>query len=209
MSVSLPTKTALNTQLCTYNKPVSLSPRGIVKNGGSFNGIVGVAITGVPIFAGLSESSKDPFYPTSGSSMKTTVDECFGDANPTSKFYHYLVNSPCIKSSALRSTNSIKICSDSTSCNTAQAKDYLLTDATQSKVPIGIALDGHLIYGPYKASSTVWSGCEVDACNGLQVNGNYGYVTTKFHPYTVGCWGPGNTPTASQDSCTTNARTCP
>jgi hypothetical protein len=79
--VSLTTSSAVNNQLCTWNKPTTLPPRGINKIKGVYNGIVGVAITGAPIYAGISESAMDPWYPSSGSSLKWSVDECLGDAN--------------------------------------------------------------------------------------------------------------------------------
>jgi len=64
--------------------------------------------------------------------------------------------------------------------------------------PVGLAKDGHVIWGPYKetddGSFRLWESCDVDICNGAFVNGSYGYASTLFHPYTVGCWGPGKSP---------------
>lgn len=57
---------------------------------------------------------------------------------------------------------------------------------------IGIARDGHLILGPYKSEGKLWEPCDVDFCNGVLVGGNYYYASTMFHPYTIGCWGPGS-----------------
>lgn len=56
--------------------------------------------------------------------------------------------------------------------------------------PIGIAKDGHILWGPYKDDGTLWSDCDVDFCNGATINGAYGYASTSFFPYTVGCFGP-------------------
>ena len=72
---------------------------------------------------------------------------------------------------------------------------------------IGIAKDGHPIYGPYDDSGNTWTSCNVDVCNGRSFNGYYGYVATTFHPYFVGCWGPGNYPAFSAQ-CSTNTRVC-
>jgi len=67
--------------------------------------------------------------------------------------------------------------------------------------------------GPYKDDGSVWSACEVDACNGAYVDTDddgveeYVYVTTIFHPYTVSCFSRGNWPTFTA-SCTKNPRSC-
>lgn len=36
----------------------------------------------------------------------------------------------------------------------------------------------------------------------------YGYVATVFHPYIVGCWGPGTKASGLSASCSKNARKC-
>jgi hypothetical protein len=77
----------------------------------------------------------------------------------------------------------------------------------QTVTPIGLARDGRVIYGPFKADGTIWQPCDVDVCNGRYFGRQYGYVSTMFHPYFVGCWGPGNFPELSQQ-CTTNPRKC-
>src|SRR6202020_871258 len=69
---------------------------------------------------------------------------------------------------------------------------------------IGVAKDGHVIYGPYLSSNTrVTSG--FDICNGMFYDsiGNYAYFATSTYPYLVGCFGPGNYPSFSPN-CTTN-----
>jgi len=43
-----------------------------------------------------------------------------------------------------------------------------------------------------------YSGCQVDVCNGLKINGVYAYVATLFHPYFMGCYGAGNNPDYNQ-----------
>ena len=74
-------------------------------------------------------------------------------------------------------------------------------------LPIGIAKDGHMIMGPYRGDGTLWQPCDVDACNGLMIGGNYVYVSTLFHPYTVGCWGPSDQGIVA-GACSSNTRTC-
>lgn len=56
----------------------------------------------------------------------------------------------------------------------------------------GIAKDGHIIYGPYNEWGEIWDCDDLDFCNGFfrDDNTSYGYATTTFFPYIVGCWGP-------------------
>jgi len=49
--------------------------------------------------------------------------------------------------------------------------------------------------------------CDVDVCNGLEISGNYMYVSTFFHPYIMGCFGKGTAPELYQQ-CSTNPRLC-
>lgn len=100
------------------------------------------------------------------------------------------------------------MCSNSILCSNLAPKNYFLLGSSNSLKPIGIALDGHIIYGPFKDSTSLWQPCDVDICNGKQINGNYGYVISNFHPYTIGCWGPGDSSSLSQSTCTTNPRSC-
>jgi hypothetical protein len=69
---------------------------------------------------------------------------------------------------------------------------------------IGIAKDGHVIYGPYLSLGLqVTSGFYI--CNGMFYDsiGNYGYFATTTYPYITGCFGPGNYPSFAP-ICTTN-----
>ena len=74
-------------------------------------------------------------------------------------------------------------------------------------MPIGLAKDGHMIMGPYRADGTLWQPCDVDECNGLMIGGNYVYVSTLFHPYTVACWGPSDQGIVA-GVCSSNTKTC-
>lgn len=70
----------------------------------------------------------------------------------------------------------------------------------------GVALDGHVIYGPYNASDELWACDDVDVCNGFWLtDGSYAYAATTFYPYLVGCWGPGPTTKTHIPGCSTNA----
>ena len=56
---------------------------------------------------------------------------------------------------------------------------------------VGVARDGHLVYGLYNLDGVLWSDSELDICNGIFLDdGSYAYVTTATHPSAVGCWGP-------------------
>jgi len=101
-------------------------------------------------------------------------------------------------------------CEDDTACN-ANALSFSATaylDAGwNSQKPIGLIKDGHILWGPYDSTGNLWTGCEIDVCNGLKLDGYYGYVSSMFHPYFWGCFGPGNQPSYNQ-SCSSNPRTC-
>jgi hypothetical protein len=71
----------------------------------------------------------------------------------------------------------------------------------------GLSFDGRPIYSPYYNDGTAYGDCDVDVCNGMEIDGEYAYVATFFHPYIMGCYGPGNNATFSQ-SCSTVPRAC-
>ena len=71
-------------------------------------------------------------------------------------------------------------------------------DNLKSLMVIGIAKDGHLVVGPYDDSQTLLA-CSTDICNGMFLgDGSYVYVSSPYHPYFVGCWGPANSPPIAQ-----------
>ena len=89
-------------------------------------------------------------------------------------------------------------CSESSSCTDtlfASIKSFGGFDAYHKGLQvIGIALDGHAIYGPYNEDHELWTCEDHDICNGRffpEMDNSYAYVTTSTHPYTVGCIGPG------------------
>ena len=48
---------------------------------------------------------------------------------------------------------------------------------------IGIARDGHLIYGPYNNDGEIWHCDDYDSCNGITLaNGSYAYVSPIAEP---------------------------
>lgn len=137
----------------------------------------------------------DPFFPKAWGTNTNTeaerVDMCLGHPQAQG-IYHYHFMPPCIFNAALDDTAGPCL----TGCSN-NLINYGLSGYTTKKTltPIGIAKDGHIIYGPYDSTGKTWVGTEVDICNGKMIDGVYGYVASTFHPYFVGCWGPGNYPT--------------
>ena len=117
--------------------------------------------------------------------------------------------SPCIYDNALRTvaapctSNSYPLCSQ----DPRQHAIAYIPEQLQTKLPIGIAKDGRVIYGPYRTDGVLWQPCDVDVCNGRLESNTYYYVSTLFHPYFVGCWGPGNK-APYRAECSSNTRIC-
>jgi hypothetical protein len=174
--------------------------------------VVGVALNGVLLFTGTSEYGYDAFFPKAYGNMKSPrkveVDVCLGTSS-FSNTYRYYMFSPCIYESPLKSHARPCSSPDYPLCGQDVRNHSLayVPKQLQTVSPIGIAKDGKIIYGPFKADGTIWQPCDVDVCNGRYFGRHYGYVSTMFHPYFVGCWGPGNSPSLSA-SCSTNARQC-
>lgn len=61
----------------------------------------------------------------------------------------------------------------------------------QYRSVLGISKDGRPMYSMYYDNGNEYDPCDLDVCNGLEVNGNYVYVSTLFHPFFMGCYGPG------------------
>lgn len=72
---------------------------------------------------------------------------------------------------------------------------------------LGISKDGRPIYTPLYDDGKTYDDCDVDICNGMMIGGHYAYVSTMFHPYIMGCFGPGSSPTLYQQ-CSANPRLC-
>ena len=98
-------------------------------------------------------------------------------------------------------------CPSNAECNDSITTYGAAYYSDKGVLALGIVKDGHIVYSPYKEDGTLYSYCDVDVCNGLTLGDNYAYVATTFHPYFVGCWGPGNNPNFTQ-SCSTNGRAC-
>ena len=155
---------------------------------------------GVVIYTPDSISNVDPFFPPPGF-QNETVDSCLAHCQ-SAGVYHYHMASGCMLNPP---TGIISSCSATSGCSSNIATYSISTFSSyQAKTVIGLATDGHIIYGPYLSSNTpVTSG--FDACNGMFHDsiGNYGYFATSTYPYLVGCFGPANYPSFGPN-CTTN-----
>jgi len=169
----------------------------------TLNTLAGVSIDNVAIMNPDSANDVDPFYPPN-STYKEHVDTCL--AHPQSAgIYHYHMASGCAVSPP---TGNISSCDTTTACSTDIAS-YALTlfpSSAHTLTVIGIAKDGHVIYGPYLSNGNlITSG--IDICNGMFYDtvGNYAYFATTKFPYITGCFGPGNYPSFGP-SCTINGQ---
>jgi len=162
----------------------------------------GIAINGVVLLNGISAEGVDPLYPaeygmvTDIAQAAEKFDACLAHPNPHGQ-YHYHSLSPCMVDFTVG--DSSEPCEMITTCNDNPfnyAMGSFADDTHDELFPVGIAKDGYIIWGPYNNQGSEWTSCDVDICNGAFVDGtNYGYVSTSFHPYFLGCWGPGNNET--------------
>ncbi|CDW91811.1 UNKNOWN [Stylonychia lemnae] len=184
-----------------------------VEYSGNYDSIVGIALNGVAIHTGNSEYGSDVFYPKKFGSKAYSdkliqLDNCLGSAE-FSGYYHYYGWSPCILPSGPIKSRDAQECNNIPKCKQDKLAYALSFMQYQEKtiMIIGIARDGHSILGPYKRDGTLWQPCDIDLCNGVEIAGVYYYATTMFHPYTVGCWGPGPKKTISEE-CSNNVKVC-
>ena len=195
------TSSDLSNILCNIQQTAT-PPSGssFVNYGSSLITHSGVSIDGVSILNANSADSVDPFYPVASFSAEM-VDSCLGHPQQAG-IYHYHMASGCAKSAPV----SVSACASVPACN-SNISQYSIDTFTNYKTltVIGLAKDGHVIYGPYRSSGTeVTSG--VDICNGMFYDsiGNYAYFATRKYTYVVGCFGPGNYPSVSVN-CSLNA----
>lgn len=165
----------------------------------------GLSTTGVMIYNGISAEGVDPFYPTlyGGISDLVTekVDWCL--AHPQAQgMFHYHAASTCLADPTTFQNKKGKMDLD---ISDLINETYLVSLPYRSVY--GIAKDGRPIYTPLKEDGRTYDACEVDVCNGKMIDGHYSYVSTLFHPYFMGCFGPGSKPNVYQQ-CSTKPRLC-
>ena len=204
-NTNLNTVSALSQTICvlTYSSTVP-SASGFANYGTTnVNTVTGVSVDGVVIFSSDSIDNVDPFFPPAGFTAER-VDSCLAHCQ-VAGVYHYHIASECMVNPP---SGAITSCTANTNCN-ANIATYAISSFSsyQTKTVIGIAKDGHIVYGPYLSAGTrVTSG--FDICNGMfhDSTGNYAYFATSTYPYLVGCFGPGNYPSFGVN-CSTNAPT--
>lgn len=172
---------------------------------------VGVSFNGALIGWG-NALGQDVFKPRVGlDSINATLDQCLGFVNSLRYVdqYRYFSFSPCMTtpSSTIKLAQPT-LCGADDACEKDPFKYAIENmDPTYKDLKVvGIARDGHLIYGPYKDAINLWQPTEVDICNGKIINGKYAYVMTFFFPYTVGCYGPATNSYEFSPSCSVNTR---
>ncbi|CAF4413983.1 unnamed protein product, partial [Rotaria socialis] len=196
------TTAALSQLLCNIqteaNAPTSAN---LVSYGTQLTTVAGVSVDGVALMNVNSANDVDPFYPTGGNPTES-VDACFGHPNDH-YVYHYHIASGCALNPP---SGTIASCTGTPSCSSSVATYSIsLYNSYRTLTVIGIAKDGHVVYGPYDSTGTqVTSG--FDICNGMfyNSNGDYAYFATQTFPYMTGCFGPGNYPNVSVN-CSSNA----
>ena len=179
----------------------------------------GVSNMNIGIFNGLASGNTDAMQ-----AEATTMDQCLTHAAPTTNALHVHSVSPCGTTAAAASSPSTKpgVCTATGVDCTATTFWYnnwtKPSDGLNGGI-YGLARDGHIIYGPYNTSNELWSCDDLDPCNGWWpdfASGEYAYAATTFFPYTVGCWGPVGTGSATSPTdvtvpaaptCSSNA--CP
>jgi len=176
---------------------------------------VGISLSGAVIALGLSGIGYDAFYPnmTYWSTPSATFhvgefDHCLSHCD-SNGFLHNHLFPVCQKYGAADYDTAPGEIHDDDDTRTIIEYGLSRFQKSLGRTPVGIAADGHVIYGPYKNDQTTYSACEVDACNGMYVNGFYSYAITTFLPYTIGCFGGANIPKGVAPQCTTNGRMCP
>lgn len=147
------TQAALYGIVCNISSQASVpswSSFTLGSNSVSLSTVAGVSIDGVSIENVNSANNIDPFYPP-GNNSAEMVDACLGHPN-FANVYHYHMASGCAVN---RPTGSIQSCASVSAC-AANVSNYGVTlfSSYKTLTVIGIAKDGHIIYGPYYSSGS-------------------------------------------------------
>jgi hypothetical protein len=112
--------------------------------------VAGVSVDGVAIMNVNSANDVDPFYPAGGLTAES-VDACLGHPN-TNDIYHYHIASGCAVNPP---SGTISTCTGTSSCSSNLASYAIsLFTSYRTLTVIGIAKDGHVVYGPYDSTGT-------------------------------------------------------
>ena len=151
LNQNLTTSAALNNVVCNIqNQVTALSASNLTVYGSQIDTVAGVSVDGVAIMNVNSANDVDPFYPTGGYSAES-VDACLGHPN-TNNIYYYHMASGCTLNPP---SGTISSCAETSSCSSNIATYGIsLFSSYKTLTVIGIAKDGHVIYGPYDSSRT-------------------------------------------------------
>lgn len=158
----------------------------------------GVGTSGMLLFNGISDEGVDPYYPAAfgrvrdPSQVVEKVDWCI--AHPQQDgILHTHIASPCMADPNLINTRRPPMSSD-----IKEFVSQVYNDKQPKRSVLGISKDGRVIYTPFHSNGQTYKECMVDVCNGLNLDGQYVYISTLNHPYIMGCYGPGSSPIVSQ-----------
>jgi hypothetical protein len=151
LNQNLTTASELSSVLCNIiNEETAPSASNLVNYGIQVDTVAGVSVDGVAIMNVNSANDVDPFYPAGGYSPES-VDTCLGHPN-TQNIYHYHIASGCALNPP---SGAISSCSGTTSCISSIATYSIsLFTSYRTLTVIGIAKDGHVVYGPYDSTGT-------------------------------------------------------
>ena len=189
-----------------------LQPPGPPPSGGGggtpLSTTAGIALSGGYIYNSLAGGNTDAVE-----GELDTLDVCISHPAPSGDLHYHYWGGCLVKDYGFwDDSEAPALCADVAEC-TSDTPTYLMNKAKSGQTsfyvagnwdkPIGLALDGHLIMGPYKEDGTTW-GCSRDVCNGAFIGDQYVYVGSDKFPYVVGCWGPGPE-VLYQPGCTSSA----
>jgi hypothetical protein len=152
LNQNLTTSSALSQAICNINEEQSAPTTANLVNYGTttLNTVAGISVDGVAILDVNSLNDVDPFYPAGGSPAES-VDACLGHPNGNN-IYHYHIASGCAVNPP---SGTISSCAGTSSCASNLASYSIsLFNSYRTLTVIGIAKDGHVIYGPYDSSGT-------------------------------------------------------
>lgn len=141
------TAAALNGIVCNVSQTSVPSASNFTLDSTSsrVSGLAGISVDGISIANANNVDYQDPFYPPDTNSSEG-VDACLGHPDIQGT-YHYHMASGC---ALTRPTRNISSCSNTASCRTNVSNYGIsLFSSYRTLTVIGIAKDGHIIYGPY------------------------------------------------------------
>lgn len=208
------TQTDVNDLICNIKRSDDSnipSSCGYTNRGANFKTMWGVATSGGAIYNSISGLGVDPFYPdaygseaalvTNPDAAVEKVDPCMAHPSPQGD-YHYHIASTCRAKSDYFDVNvGNKVTDIKGTVKSAYAANLAYRSA------YGVSKDGRPIYTPLVGNGNEIAACDLDVCNGMELNGNYVYYSTLFHPYFMGCYGKGSKPELYAQ-CSTNPRLC-